>query len=58
MMREIVVKLRDRNFVIGTLVTLVLIAGGLGLDAFLSGKSDEVTVAVTGDGRRGDGAGR
>jgi ABC-2 type transport system permease protein len=52
MMREIVVKLRDRNFVVGTLITLVLIAGGLGLNIVLSGKSDEVTVVVTGDGAR------
>ena len=52
MMREIVVKLRDRNFVVGTLITLVLIAGALGLNVFLSGKSDEVTAVVTGDGAR------
>ena len=52
MMREIVVKLRDRNFVVGTLVTLLLLAGGLAFQAFMSGKSNEVTVAVSGDGAR------
>jgi ABC-2 type transport system permease protein len=52
MMREIVVKLRDRNFVVGTVVTLLLIAGALGLQAFLAGKSNEITAAVTGDGAR------
>jgi ABC-2 type transport system permease protein len=52
MTREIVVKLRDRNFVIGTLVTLLLIAGGLAVQAFFAGKSDEVTAVVTGDGAR------
>ena len=52
MVREIVVKLRDRNFVVGTLVTLLLIAGGLGLQAFLSGKSNDVTAVVSGEGAR------
>jgi ABC-2 type transport system permease protein len=52
MVREIVVKLRDRNFVVGTVITLVLIAGGLALQAFLAGKSNDVTAAVTGDGAR------
>jgi ABC-2 type transport system permease protein len=52
MVREIVVKLRDRNFVVGTVITLVLIAGGLALQAFLSGKSNDVTAVVTGDGAR------
>ena len=52
MVREIVVKLRDRNFVVGTLVTLLLIAGGLGLQAFLWGKSNDVTAVVSGEGAR------
>jgi ABC-2 type transport system permease protein len=52
MMREIVVKLRDRNFVVGTVVTLLLLAGGLAFQAFMSGKSNEVTAVVTGDGAR------
>lgn len=52
MMREIVVKLRDRNFVVGTAVTLLLLAGGLGFQAFMSGKSNEVTAAVAGNGAR------
>jgi ABC-2 type transport system permease protein len=50
MTREIVVKLRDRNFMVGTLITLLLIAGGLGVQAFFAAKSDEVTVVVTGEG--------
>ena len=52
MTREILVKLRDRNFVVGTLLTLLLIGGGLGLQAFLGSKSSEVTAVVTGDGAR------
>lgn len=52
MVREIIVKLRDRNFVISTVVTLVLIAGALGLQVILAGRSNEVTAAVTGDGAR------
>jgi len=52
MTREIMVKLRDRNFIVGTLLTLLLIGGGLGLQAFLGGKSAEVTAAVSGDGSR------
>jgi ABC-2 type transport system permease protein len=52
MTREIVVKLRDRNFVIGTLITLVIIGGVLGVQAFFAAKSNEVTAVVTGDGAR------
>ena len=52
MTREILVKLRDRNFIVGTLLTLLLIGGGLGLQAFLGGKTSEVMAAVTGDGAR------
>ncbi len=50
--REVVVKLRDRNFLIGTLVTLVILVGTLGLQAFLIGRADSTTVVVTGDGAR------
>jgi ABC-2 type transport system permease protein len=52
MTREIVVKLRDRNFVIGTLITLVIIGGVLGVQAFFAAKSNEVTAVVAGDGAR------
>ena len=47
-MREIQVKLRDKNFVVGTVITLAIIAASLGLQFFLQGKSDEKTVAVSG----------
>lgn len=52
MTREIVVKLRDRNFVIGTVVTLLLLGGGLAVQAIIGGKANEVTAVVTGDGAR------
>ncbi len=52
MTREIVVKLRDRNFVIGTAITLLLLAGGLALQVVLAGKGSEVSAAVTGNGAR------
>ncbi len=47
--REIRVKLTDRNFLISTGVTLVLILGLLGFQAFLASRdsSPEYTVAVT-----------
>lgn len=47
--REIRVKLTDRNFLISTGVTLVLIVGLLGFQAFLAGRDSapEYTVAVT-----------
>ena len=37
--REVLVKLADRNFLIGTLVTLLLIAGLLGLQALLGDRA-------------------
>jgi ABC-2 type transport system permease protein len=52
MTREIVVKLRDRTFLVGTVVTLVILGGALGLQMFMSGRSHDVTVAVSGDGAR------
>ncbi len=44
--REIVVKLRDRNFVISTVVTLVVIVASLLLTGFLSSRPDKVDVAI------------
>ncbi len=44
--REVVVKLTDRAFVIGTLVTLVLIAGFMGWQAWDSGRTTTYSVAV------------
>ena len=44
--REVLVKLGDRNFLIGTLLTLLLIGGLLGLQAWLGGRDRTTTVAV------------
>ncbi|MFC6009755.1 ABC transporter permease [Nocardia lasii] len=46
--REIVVKLRDRNFVISTVVTIVAIVASLAISGFLSSRPDRVEVAVLG----------
>jgi len=44
--REVLVKLADRNFLIGTLLTLLLIGGLLGLQAWLGNRAHTSTVAV------------
>lgn len=44
--REMVVKLTDRGFLVGTLVTLLLIAGSVGLSALVGSRATEHTVAV------------
>lgn len=44
--REVMVKLTDRNFLLSTAVTLALIAGGIGLSAFLGSRTTEHTVVV------------
>lgn len=49
--REIGVKLTDRAFLIGTVVTLVLIAGFMGYTAWDASRSTTFTVAVTPDAR-------
>ncbi|MFF2087853.1 ABC transporter permease [Nocardia sp. NPDC058176] len=46
--REVVVKLRDRNFVISTVVTVVAIIASLAISGFLSSRPDVVDVAITG----------
>jgi ABC-2 type transport system permease protein len=46
--REIAVKLRDRNFVISTVVTLVVILASLVLTGFLSSRPDTIDVAIAG----------
>ncbi|APE33207.1 ABC transporter permease [Nocardia mangyaensis] len=46
--REVVVKLRDRNFVISTVVTIVAIIASLAISGFLSSRPDKVEVAITG----------
>ncbi|MFC5999778.1 ABC transporter permease [Quadrisphaera sp. GCM10027208] len=44
--REMVVKLTDKNFLVGTVVTLALIAGSVGLSAFLGSQATTYEVAV------------
>ncbi|MEV6658841.1 ABC transporter permease [Nocardia fluminea] len=46
--REIAVKLRDRNFVISTVVTLVVILASLILTGFLSSRPEKIDVAIAG----------
>ena len=48
--REIAVKLRDRNFLISTVVTVVAIVASLAISGFLSGRTQTVDVAVVGTG--------
>ncbi|MCE1180652.1 MAG: ABC transporter permease [Micrococcales bacterium] len=45
--REIVVKMTDKSFIIGTLVSLALIIGMLGVQVWLGQREDTVKVAVT-----------
>ncbi len=44
--REILVKLGDRNFLIGTGITIALLLGLLGVQAFLVGRTQTVTLGV------------
>ncbi|AVZ40653.1 MULTISPECIES: ABC transporter permease [unclassified Dietzia] len=44
--REIMVKLRDRNFIISTLTTIAIFVVAFGLSFLLGGRDDEKTVAV------------
>ena len=46
-LREVMVKARDRSYLISTLVTLVLIVGVVVFNAFMSSRAEEYTVAVT-----------
>ncbi|MCK6211821.1 ABC transporter permease [Georgenia sp. EYE_87] len=47
--REVMVKLHDRNFLISTAITLAMIAAGIGLSAFLGARTTDHTVAVADD---------
>ena len=47
--REVVVKLTDKAFLLGTLAMLVLIAGLLGVQALLADRTEQFTVAATPD---------
>lgn len=51
--REIMVKLTDRNFLVSTAVTLALIAGGVALSVFMEGRAEEHRVAVASSEGRG-----
>lgn len=50
MTREVMVKLTDRTFLVSTAVTLALMVGIFGFQAFMSQRDDSVDVAVTGPG--------
>ncbi|NEW42804.1 ABC transporter permease [Nocardia cyriacigeorgica] len=45
--REIAVKLRDRNFLVSTIVTIVAIVASLAISGFLSGRTEQINVAIT-----------
>ena len=45
--REVMVKLRDRNFIISTLTTLGIMIAAFGVSFLLSGQTDSKTLAVT-----------
>lgn len=47
MVREIMVKLTDRNFLLSTGLTLVLIIGGVAVSGFLGSRTSDYTVAVS-----------
>ncbi|WP_146360505.1 ABC transporter permease [Arthrobacter yangruifuii] len=47
-LREVMVKARDRSYLISTLVTLLIIVGTVLFNAFMSSRGAEYTVAVTG----------
>lgn len=46
--REIFVKLTDKNFIISTVVTLLLLAGSIGLQTLLGGGAGSTTIAASG----------
>ena len=46
-LREIVVSLTDRNFLISTAITLVVLIGTFGIQGYLAGRSHSYTVGVT-----------
>ncbi|WP_431962575.1 ABC transporter permease [Nocardia sp. bgisy134] len=48
--REIAVKLRDRNFLVSTVITIVAIVASLAITGFMSNRTDEIDVAVAGAG--------
>ncbi|MEV0250824.1 ABC transporter permease [Nocardia sp. NPDC050712] len=48
--REIVVKLRDRNFLVSTVITIVVIVATLAISGFMSNRTEQVEVATSGAG--------
>ena len=45
--REVMVKLRDKSFVIGTLLSLALVAGLMGFQAWQAERHRDVTLVAT-----------
>ena len=45
--REIMVKLTDKTFIIGTISTLLLVALGIGLGGFVGSRPSNTTLVVT-----------
>ena len=45
-LREVTVKLRDKSFIISTLITLVLIVGSVVISGFMGNRTTEASVAV------------
>ncbi|WP_068062379.1 ABC transporter permease [Nocardia xishanensis] len=48
--REIAVKLRDRNFLVSTVITIAAIVASLAITGFVSNRTEEIDVAVVGAG--------
>ena len=48
--REVITRLTDKSFLIGTLITLVVVIGFLGWTAWSEGRSETYTVATTTEG--------
>ncbi|WP_433684554.1 ABC transporter permease [Nocardia sp. CA-119907] len=48
--REVMVKLRDRSFLISTVITIVAIVASLAITGYVSSRTDKVDVAITGTG--------
>ncbi|WP_194819176.1 ABC transporter permease [Nocardia sp. XZ_19_385] len=48
--REIVVKLRDRNFLVSTIITIVVIVATLAISGFMNNRTEKLEVAISGEG--------
>ena len=49
--REVLVKLTDKSFLVGTLITLLLVIGFIGFQIWSEDRTDTYTVAATSDAR-------